>query len=152
MSVRHYSVYLHWVHAPHGPVPSSIQYIEILPDALEVLPVAYFLPPGHVGRVYATLLLSGGRFPDSTEMGRRTVYIHLQCHCGFSSPRTVLSTGAFSPSPCIIRTNDHITWTLSSTRGRCPPQALAPPTEFSAGLCETAPKFDDGNFDVYLPN
>ena len=57
-----------------------------LPDAVEALRVLPFLPPGHLGRV----LLPGpplglnGLYYDPAHLDKRTVYVQLHGHSGFS--------------------------------------------------------------------
>ena len=78
---------------PHrSGLPPPLSTMDSLPSVVEVFRVLPFLPPGHLGRVPVPgppLGLNGLHY-DSAHVGKRTVYVQLHCHSGFSPIHSVL--------------------------------------------------------------
>ena len=134
--------------------------MDTLPESVEVYRASPFLPPGHLGRVICSgppLTLSGCS-PDPNHVGKRTVYVHLHCHAGYSPLHFVLGAGTYRISLCILRTNDHISWTPTLYQGEIPSKSTRPTNRvlllagILRGLWEPDPEADVRDLDIYLPD
>jgi len=134
--------------------------MDTLPESVEVYRASPFLPPGHLGRVICCgppLTLSGCS-PDPNHVGKRTVYVHLHCHAGYSPLHFVLGAGTYRISLCILRTNDHISWTPTLYQGEIPSKSTRPTNWVLLlagtlrGLWEPDPEADVRDLDIYLPD
>jgi len=112
--------------------------MDSLPSVVEVLRVLPFLPPGHLGRVPVPgppLGLNGLHY-DPAHVGKRTVYVQLHCHSGFSPLHSVLGVGAFRISLCVLRTLDHVQWSPTLYQGEVPANTTRPTSQYrSSGWC-----------------
>jgi len=81
--------------------------MDTLPDAVEVYRILPTLPPGHLGRVSSSgpPVYLDGLSPDPFQVGKRTVYVHLNSHSGFSPLHSALGVGVFRISLCVLRTH-----------------------------------------------
>ena len=96
--------------------------MDTLPDAVEVYRILPSLPPGHLGRVSSSgpPVYLDGLSPDPFQVGKRTVYVHLNSHSGFSPLHSALGVGVFRISLCVLRTHDHVTWVPTLYKGEIP--------------------------------
>ena len=115
-------------------LPPPLSSMDTLPNAVEVYRILPSPPPGHLGRVSSSgpPLYLDGFSPDPCQVGKRTVYVHLHCHPGFSPLHSALGGGVFRISLCVLRTYDHVTWVpslhqveISSTQTPAPTQKLS---------------------------
>jgi len=96
---------------------------------------------------------------DPAHVGKRTtVYVQLHCHCVFSPLPSVRGVGAFCISPCVLRTQDHVTWAPTLYQGEIPAKTTRPTSKslllagVLRGLWETDPGADVRDLDIYLPD
>ena len=96
----------------HSDFPPPLPCMDNLRDAVEIYRVLPYLPPGHLGRVFSSAppLYLAGFSSNTFQVGKRTVYVQLHCHSGFSPLHSVLRVGVFRISLCVLRTHDHVTW------------------------------------------
>ena len=134
--------------------------MDSLPSVVEIFRVLPFLPPGHLGRVPVPgppLGLNGLHY-DSAHVGKRTVYVQLHCHSGFSPIHSVLGVGTFRISLCVLRTLDHVQWSPTLYQGEVPANTTRPTSHslllagVLRGLWESDPEADLRDLDIYHPD
>jgi len=106
--------------SPHcSGLPLPLSSMDTLLDAVEIYRILPYLPPGHLGRESSSVspLYLDGFSPDPFQVGKRTVYVQLHCHSGFSPLHTALGVGVFRISLCVLRTHDHVTWVPTLYQG-----------------------------------
>ena len=104
------------------PYCSGLPSMDTLPNAVEVYRILPSPPPGHLGRLSFSgpPLYLDGFSPDPFQVGKRTVYVHLHCHSGFSPLHSALGVGVYRISLCVLRTHDHVTWVPTLYHGEIP--------------------------------
>ena len=130
--------------------------MDSLPNVVEVLRVQPFLPPAHLGRVPVPgpPLGLNGLYYDPAQVSKRTVYVQLHCHSGFSPLLSVLGVGAIRSSLCVLRTRDHVTWSPTLYQGEFPAKTTRPTSKLLLlsgvlrGLWETDPEADVRDLDI----
>ena len=146
---------------PHrSGLPPPLSTMDSLPSVVEVLRVLPFLPPGHLGRVPVTGPPLGltGPYYDPAHVGKRTVYVQLHYHSGFSPIHSVLGVGTFRISLCVLRTLDHVQWSPTLYQGEVPANTTRPTSQslllagVLRGLWESDPEADLRDLDIYLPD
>jgi len=139
--------------APHRTgLPPPLSNMDTLPESVEVYRVSPFLSPGHLGRVIRSgppLSLSGCS-PDPNDVGKRTVYVHLHCHAGYSPLHSVLGSKTYRIS------NDHLSWKPTLYQSEIPSKSTRPTNRILLligilrGLREPDPEADFRDLDIYL--
>jgi len=148
--------------APHRTgLPRPLSNMDTLPESVEVYRASPFLPPEHLGRVIRSgppLTLSGCS-PDPNHVGKRTVYVHLHFHAGYSPLHSVLGSGTCRISLCVLCTNDRLSWTPTLYQSEIPSKESTRPTNrvlllagILRGLWEPHPEADVRDLDIYLPD
>ena len=114
-------------------------------------------PPGHIGRPSHAHpgSIPSDRFFESPPVGaRRTVYVHFHCSAGFSPLHSVLGTGTFRMSLCVLSTDDHVTWTPTLFHGESTSNETRPTsrvlllTGLLRGLWDFDPEDDLCNINI----
>ena len=94
---------------PHcSGLPPPLSSMDTLPEVVEVYRLLPSPPPGHLGRASSSgpPLYLDGSSPDPFQVGKRTVYVHLHCHSGYSPLHSALGVGLYRISLCVLRTHD----------------------------------------------
>ena len=139
-------------------LPPPLATLDSLPEVVEVHRVVPFLPPGHIGRPSHAHpgSIPSDRFFESPPVGaRRTVYVHFHCSAGFSPLHSVLGTGTFRMSLCVLSTDDHVTWTPTLFHGESTSNETRPTsrvlllTGLLRGLWDFDPADDHCDLDIF---
>ena len=141
-------------------LPPPLSSMDNLPEVVEVYRILPSPPPGHLGRAFSSgpPLSLGGSSPDPFQVGKRTVYVHLHCHSGYSPLHSALGVGVYRISLCVLRTHDHVTWVPTLYHGEIPSTDTRPTSRtlllagVLRGLWETDPEADVRDLDIYLPD